>query len=214
MTTCKINDQSSIDWLYGKDEMWKNYVCENFDETFVLSGNRHMYELKDASWYKRAENLLNDLDASDYENLVAADYDMTNEQLEKAINAHIDPKLDGLHLRKSLIEIMNPNDSFEITTIRGYNQSDWQNVLYKKTGLDDPIITTLSTYYFGKLVEIIIEYDDDQTVVGCMTHDDLWENERDGTLKKTLCEEYDLVMKQTKFVKSNGVITTVRYEEF
>lgn len=215
MTTCKINDQSSLEWLYGKDELWKTYVCENFDETFVLSGNRQMYERKEASWYQRADKLLDDLDASsDYTDLDANDYNITKEQLNAAINSYKkNLRVDELNMIKNLVEIMNPNDSFEITTIRGYNQSDWQTVLYKTTGLDDTIITTLSTYYFGKLVEIIVEYDDDQIIVGCMTHDDLWQNTNDGTLKKTLCEEYDLKMKETKFMKSNGVITTIRYDE-
>ena len=174
-----------------------------------------MYERKEASWYKRADNLLNDLDASsDYTDLDANDYGLTKAQLDTVVDSYKKNLiLDELHMIKNLVEIMNPNDSFEIATIRGYNQSDWQNVLYKKTGLDDTIITTLSTYYFGKLVEIIIEYDDDQIVVGCMTHDDLWQNTNDGTLKKTLCEEYDLKIKETKFLKSNGVITTIRYDE-
>lgn len=219
MVTVKINDQSSLDWLYDAYDSWKDYVCEDFDETFVLIGNHNMYTQASADWYKRAKSLLDDMDCTDeLETLSASDYKISDDILKLAIKYYQTHECihNELIKIKDLIEIMNPDDTFNIDSIHGYSQGDWQTVLYKSTNMPENIIDTLSTYYFGKLVEIIIEHDeadDEPVVVGCMSHDDLWEHNTNDTLKTALCEEYDLDINRTKFLKSDGVITTIKYKE-
>lgn len=216
MTTCKINDQSSLEWLYDNNELWKSYVCEQFDSRFVIIGNRDYSEIKDAEWYKNAATLLNDLQNTQFKDLDATDYGISKSKLNKVIQAYkqaCNTRFYELPFTKTILEIIYPDDTFKLKTIRGYSQSEWQEVLYKTTDLDEHAIDRLESFYFGQLAEIEIEDEDECITVGCITHDDLWEWERNNTLKKKLTEEYQLPP-DAKFFKSDGVITTIKYKEF
>lgn len=82
MIEIRINNiGDGCDWLYGKDELWKDYIHENFGEYVVLYGNRSYNGCKEASWYKRAMEILNDIDNWDEypDNLP----DETNAKLQK-----------------------------------------------------------------------------------------------------------------------------------
>ena len=65
------------DYLYGRSHDWEDYVCENFDENVVLTGNDRMYEVEEASWWKQAKHISEELgeypdDVDDF----IADYNM------------------------------------------------------------------------------------------------------------------------------------------
>lgn len=216
MSIIKINNEEPCEWLYGQNEIWKDYVHENFDETFVITGNRHSTSIEDASWYKNAVSICKDIQAYEPDELDETVYNITKEQLEKIIKIYNDDRFDDGQLSniKKIVEIMNPDDTFVATSISGYSQGDWQNVLYKSTNTDDSIKDRLETYYFGKLSEIIIEDDNGEIMVDCISHDALWEKERNNTLKESLCNDYDVNIDNATFMVSDGVITTVKYKEF
>jgi hypothetical protein len=213
-----IDTQSSCEWLYASDESWKDYVIENFDEIFVLTGNTRSHTCENAEWYKKVLNMYNDIDTMELDEMDASDYGITSEILAEAYKKIVEyygekrhnSKLDMI---KYLAGLLYPNDTFEATSIHGYSQSDWQNVIYKSTNVDKTVVEKLSAFYFGKISEIIVETEDG-TMVDVMIDDDLWEHERNDTLKSYLCETYELDQESTEFCKSSGIVQTTRYETF
>lgn len=80
----------SLDSLYSTHDMWKDYVCENFDDNVVICGNKDFLSVQEASWWVKTIDLINDIDCdytkedkqqflSDYED----DYEYNESTLKK-----------------------------------------------------------------------------------------------------------------------------------
>jgi hypothetical protein len=179
-------------WLYGKNEMWKDYVCENFDDFVVVKGNRDYSEIAEAKWWKDAREIIDDLDCNgtmdiDVDDMVRY-YDYPKETIEKVIKAYDDCRYsDDLDFVIEVVRLIHPEREIETATIRGYAQGEWQEVAYVKGKIH---IETLENYYFGKIADVTVNTDDDE-YGDIITHDELWEMKRKG-LKEELRKRYEL----------------------
>lgn len=169
-------------WLYNRDtEEWKSYVrCECFEDQVVLLENRDYGEYAEADWYERAKDILADIDG----------YDEYPEDLPKEINAKLKELYENCRCTDDIlidvIRLLNPEDVFRTGTIRGYNQSEWQDYIVK----GDIDVDLLESFYFGKIAEITVDTDE-EIFSDAITHDELWEAEREG-LKEYMRKRYEL----------------------
>lgn len=206
MRTIRISN-SDISWLYRDSEYWKNFCgCDDFDETYVVFGNRDYAEIKNASWYCEAINLGGDLDngceREDFDNL-------TDEQYNKAKEIYDNCRCyDDTETIIKFLEVLYPDDKFKTCVIRGYVQGDWNNVIYKANVTHD--INLLEAYYFGEVTEIF----DEEGATAVVTDDDLYKAKHEGRLKD-LC--YDLLdidkEEEIKIYEDDGYITTIKWKE-
>jgi len=168
--------------LYGKDEEWRNYVHEDFDETFVIKGNKDYHNIDNAKWYKKTTDLITELCESTetFEDLLnyketakelykdnvewyKENYDINEEQLYKICTILDECRnIDDLETERDVARILYPDKDFIITTIRGYAQGEWNECLYDCKAVDDKTIDRLSGFYFGDVVTIRVqEFDED-----------------------------------------------------
>ena len=156
----------SIDYLYSTN-MWKGYVCENVVDNVIIFGNKDYVPIQEAYWWVKTINLIDDIDYNynqEDEQLFISDFENNyNESILKKIWniywAHI--KQGGYSDDIDLIILIAENlfkIELENTTIKGYNQGDWNNAIYIKGCLDPDI---LADYYFGNLIVIDIYADED-----------------------------------------------------
>ena len=210
------NDTSRLtDWLYGEDELWKDRVgVFEFDETFVLKGNKRFKECIEASWYHMAAGILSGIDQGagrmDYPDLTDAQWDEmaalydscryidTNETIVKALG------------------ILFPEKKFESRTIRGYSQSDWQEVIYPAAEVSDEQLERLEAYYFGKVsaVDCDPEDEDEVGITDTVTDDELWEAERNGTVADLIRDVCGLEDEDGLTIyKSDGYIRHIKWKK-
>ena len=181
MTEIKIdNTGNGTWWLYGKSEIWKDYIgCEDFDEEVVLVGNRDYNNYTEASWYQRVKQILDDIDC----------YDEYPDNVSDEVNAKLKELYDKCRRTDDIIvdvlKLLYPNDTFKTGTIRGYYQGDWQE--YIINGNVD--VDLLEAFYFGSISDITVDSNDD-SFGDVITHDELWKAER-GDLKEYFRERYD-----------------------
>lgn len=211
MITITIEDTSELSWLYSNDQ-WKDYVCEDFDENVVLLGNRNNQEYAEAKWWIDAKDLISDLDQyyeDDIRDLFKDEFD--EDTINRILDAYNKTDYsDNIDFVIEIIQIMHPSLEIETSTIRGSSQSDWRDVVYVANKVN---IRTLEQYYWGLLVELHIETDDDTDRWEVLTEDEFWEMER-GDLKKGLRAMFDIPSDEEIVVKRvNGYITTPTYEE-
>ena len=201
--------QSGIDYLYDLNDSWKEYCgVENFDETYVIKGNDSFHAHDTAEWYQKALELGSDLNLG----CEKVDFpDLTDDQYKKA--KEIYDKCRCFDDDKTVIEflgVLYPNEEFETTTIRGYVQRDWQEVIYKKT--PEVNIKLLEAMYFGMLTEIWCEDEDGVTISGFVTDDQFWEAENNGTLKELVRDVLDIPSDEPiEIYKADGVIKTTNW---
>ena len=190
-------------WLYGKIEMWKDYVgCENFDEEVVLIGNRNYSGCTEASWYQRATEVLRYIDC----------YDEYPEDESAEVNAKLKELYDNCRCTEDIlldvIKLLYPKEKFETGTIRGYCQGDWQEYIVK----GDVDTDILEAFYFGSVADINIETDED-TFGDVITHDELWKAEREG-LKEYMRKRYDIGEdEEIHILVANGMKQVVDWKE-
>lgn len=191
-------------WLYGKNNEWKTYVTEDFDEEVVLVGNRHMAEVTEASWYNRTEEILNDFDC--YEELPD---DLTEEQKEE-IRRLYDEYYHTEEIFMDVLKLLYPDDTFKTGTIRGYNQGDWQEYIVK----GDVDTDLLESFYFGKVSDIFVEMEDGENFSSVITDDYLWRLEANGNLKQYLRELCYLSDDEPiKILQADGYIQVPNWKE-
>ncbi len=187
--------------LFGWD--WKNEVVafdenKEFDETFVLLGNRWFTEIATATWYDKAKTVL---DALDFDYNVGEcfadrgfDY-LTREQKKALIQLyHRCTRTDDINTIVEALNIIYPEREYETTTIRGYSQSDWQEVIYAKA--DKELVEKLEAWYFGNITEIGLSESEDNEEIGeidvwdTIENDKLWKIQREGKLKEYLLTSF------------------------
>lgn len=209
MRTIRIDSQEGGTWLYNNGD-WKDYCgVENFDETFVIHGNRDYHGIEEASWYEKAKELLGDLDQNEFEEVQRLYPEYTNEQFAKILDVYGKKYRDEDDLYVAILNIIFPEENFKTATIRGYSQSEWNDVLYKDgEGVD---INQLEAFYFGQISEV---YEEGDGCTAIETHDNLWKAQREGTLEKFVKDMLDIPSdEEIEIYESDGYIQTTRWKK-
>lgn len=157
--------------------MW----CDNFDEQVVLTGNRHCKEYKDAEWYQKTKEVIEDIDC----------YELYPEYTSEEVNAKLKELYDKCRCTEDImidvLRLLYPEDAFKDGTIRGYCQGDWQDYIVK----GDVDTDLLEAMYFGKISDITVTTDEEK-FGDIITHDELWRAEREEGLKEFFKNRYEL----------------------
>lgn len=204
MRTIKINTEETVWWLYDGEDSWKEHVSANFDETYVIKGNNDYKEIAEASWYKRAMDIIHD-----FEQEVEKEYftDLTETQYRE-IKEIIDKcqYSDDFGTIIKVLKVIYPKEKFETATIRGYCQGDWNDVLYKANGAD---VELLEAYYFGMVAEV---YDETEHIYAVVTNDALWRAEMENKVEGLVRECCDIPDdEEIEIYKSNGYVKVTKW---
>ena len=227
-----LENEDAGSYLYGKNEEWKESVSDNFDEKFVILGNRDYEGIKEASWYKRLDEFFNDIDkATLYEKLSVnspeftdsqafnqfhesfKDYEYSKEQFYKIAHAYLNYEIrgrDDLTFKMNALNLIYPDRKYEIKCIRGYSQSEWQNVLYdaKDSDLD---LQLLEDFYFRKLMEISVEDENGEYVSSTIITDTHFSRDK---LREILEENFEFLKDQEYSVfEQDGYIQVTKWKE-
>ena len=183
MRTIRIMD--NVDWLWSSVENGKEEIAgsvEAFDDNIVIHGNRSYNAYENAKWYKEAMLLINEWD----EEFTREDYlEFTDEQYKSLKELIENPPryADDNENIARIVNILHPERKIIAATIRGYSQSDWQNVLYDaNAGID---IDWIEAVYFGKIKDVFDEESFNSTII---TNNALWDAEREGNLQEKIYE--------------------------
>lgn len=204
MRTIKINTNEAPFWLYDSYDSWKEEVSENFDEIYVIKGNRDYKEIVEASWYKRAMDLIHnfeqEVEKEWFTDLTETQYNEIKEIIDKCRYS------DDFATILKVLKVIYPEEKFETATIRGYCQGDWNEVLYKVNGAD---IELLEAYYFGMVAEVFDETENFNAVV---TDDALWKAERENKVESLVRECcYIPDDEEIEIYKSDGYVKVINW---
>lgn len=208
------NTGDGLWYLYNKGNAWKDYVCENFDENVVITGNRDYTKIEEASWWNEAKVIIEDFDYNGTMDVNIGDmveyYGYTKEQIKGIIKAYDECRYsDDMDFIVKVAMILHPDMEIETTTLRGYTQGEWNNCAYVKGSVDEMV---LNQYYFGQLVDVTVNTDDEE-YGDIITHDELWEMERNG-LKESLRKRYELAVDEEIVVlRCDGYKQVMNWEE-
>lgn len=164
MRIIKIDTACDCSSLFANG-MWKEFAWggEDFDDRFVISGNRSLSTCEKAQWYERAvklEGLFRDgFDYEDSGNIC------TRDEWNAAYREHCDcvrerylrrERYDVLDAAVKIARALYPDEVFEKYRITGSCQGEWQYVLFRETGVEDPrkAVQTLHAFYFGNVAQI------------------------------------------------------------
>ena len=139
------------DLYWGTDDEWKSFVCEDFDENVVLLGNRDYNSHEEASWWKTAKYISDELAYSD--DLVGSlENEFNADKLARIWNFYQNNNYDAddIEMMKKIVEIMYPGLELISGTIRGSNQGDWQDYVCVA---DEVNPNLLEDWYFGNVYE-------------------------------------------------------------
>lgn len=203
MTEIKIDGTGNGNWwLYGKSNAWKDYVVEDFDEKVVLFGNRYYSEICEAEWYETANRILTNIDC----------YDEYPDDVSDDVNAKLKDLYEKCRCTEDIIfdaiKLLYPEDNFDMGTINGYVQGDWQNYIIK----GDVDVNILEQFFFGKVADITVTTDDEE-FGDVITDDELWEAERDD-LRDFMRKRYELdENEEIRILKADGMIQVPNWKE-
>ncbi len=94
------------------------------------------------------------------------------------------------------------------TTIKGYSQSDWQDVYYAEDEISKKYIEEIQNFYMSKVTEFRVTEDDDQDYYIVYVPDDVvWAG------KDAICRYLDLQPETTTILKDDGYEKVYRYVE-
>ena len=209
MTTIKINTEEPVDYVELEDVVDFNHV--------VIKGNRDYWPHEEAPWWKEAIEYISDMDCYGTDDDCKPDYDydwgkLTKEQTDAIIKLYDKcQRSDDYRFIMKVIKVLHPELKIEGCTIRGYCQSDWQDVIYETDKVD---IDLLEAVYFGKITDIIVENGDD-CYGDWITDDELWKAERnEDNLADFFRKRFDIPDdEEIEIYKSNGIIRTIRWEK-
>lgn len=135
-------------------------IFSGIEENVIITGNKDFTDFCEADFYFEIKDIISDLDCY-FENDIISMYEneYSIETIKKLVACYDNNyMLPDLELIKKLAGILYPDLQLETGVLRGYSQSDWQNVLYKKDFNID--LNILSDYYFGNVCELSIESND------------------------------------------------------
>lgn len=203
MTEIRIdNTGNGCNWLYGENELWKDCVCENFDEHVVLIGNIECCGCEKAEWYKNAKQILKDIDC----------YDEYPIDLPKSVNAKLKELYKKCECTDDIVfdalRLLYPEDKFETGIIQGYNQEEIVEYIIK----GDVDTKLLELYYFDKISDVDI-VNGDKHIGDVITDDELWKAEQDG-LKEYMKKKYNIPEDEELHIfKADGYIQVLNWKE-
>lgn len=110
---------------------------------------------------------------------------------------------------KAMVEILTlyTGHKWEVYTIRGYVQAEWQNVYYETDLFSFESIKQLQSDYFNLGTEWKIEDENDHWFIYCYEHDD-------DKLKKEISDSIGYDISEIKFEKFDGYTKVAKYTEF
>lgn len=172
--------------------MEADYIGNIFeDETdyckdkFVITGNSRLleYGIKN-DFFENVVNLITDIEcyydmeAENDRQELATNYNITLEQLE-AVNNVIN-EVCYPEVPKNICRILNiiSNDTYDTKTIRGYSQSDWNEIIYNTAAITPDDLNIIESYYFGKYSDVKI-VDSDFEYWNTILHEDVWKEDPD-----------------------------------
>lgn len=211
MVTFRIDTEAEL-WDYNYKEQVAG-TEEDFNETFVLTGNNRFKGTENASWWQRAKEIVGDLDQDTFPGQVFAYYKNLSRQQRKLILEKYNEYRysDSPELILEVAAILYPEKSFGSREIRGYCQGDWQNVYYDKQY--ENVIDFLEAWYFGQITEIHC-IDGTEEVWGTITDDELWKWEREGKIKEELLELFEYAEDtECEIYTSNGFVQVKQWEK-
>lgn len=189
MTEIRIdNTGNGTWWLYNDNNIWMDYVTEDLTEKTVLFGNRDYPNITYASWWKKANEVIRDLENYDDRAMCYYRDELSRKQRKAIIKAYENCRYtDDTDFIIEIVKILYPEMELETATIRGYCQGDWQEVVYIKDSID---IDLLEAFYFGQIVDITVNTDEEE-YGDTITDSELWKMEDEG-LKEALRKRYDI----------------------
>lgn len=174
--------------------------CENFDEEVVTYGNDRLCEYKEASWYKKAVEVLTDIDCFDkYPENASIDTIVKLKTLYEGCRRIED-------IIPDVVELLYPDCTFKTGTLTGYSQGEWQKYIVK----EDVDTDLLEALYFGKVREIEVESPSEE-FHDVVTDDELWKNEKD--LKQYFRRRYDFKEDEEIHIFSAETVQTIQLIE-
>lgn len=201
LSVCIMESELGMIKIYvdTEAELWDmDYKMEvagdSFDETFVLTGNRAYQGCTEASWWEKAKEIIGDLDNDSWSGFIGKSLiyypEMQRAQRKAIVKAYENCRCtDDLDFMVEILNIIYPEKEFEVSTIRGYSQGEWQDVVCSKE--DAKYIDYLEAYYFGKVTEIhFIDEENDDDCWEYVTDSELWQWEREDRVKEELLEHF------------------------
>lgn len=204
-------------YIYEGSEGYTDFA-DNIDylkDKFCIFGNRSYNEYnKDIQWMKTIINLSTDIqcyyDIDNPEDVqeLSENYDIPEENILKV--AAIIDKYNNPETAEAITEMLNAvyGNRFETRTIKGYCQSDWNEIIYD-AGIKDSDIRYIESMYFGMYSEVRIVESENSEYWTEIIHDDLW-NIKDN--HSELCKYFD-VPEDSVIYLADGTITTTNWKE-
>lgn len=191
MATITFDGAGDLMFLYNKNNDWKEYICEDFDEKVIVIGNRKYSSIEEASWWNKAKELIADLDNYDWDidDLMQYEASYTKDRLERVYKAYQNCKYsDDTDFIVEVAQIIIPGLELEHSIARGYTQSDWVEIVFVKDAIK---VDTFAAYFFGQLTEIHVESDDDD-YWDHMPDSEVYELFNNSNVEKALRDRYNL----------------------
>jgi hypothetical protein len=208
MSEIRINTQECPDFVEFEEYIDLQKV--------VVRDNRDYKEFENAKWFTEAINYISDMDYYGTVEDYWGDYDydwskLSHEQVMEIIKAYDNCRnSDDSDFILKVVRILHPETKFDLATIRGYCQGDWNNCIYVDDGTVD--LNYVESIYFGKMAEIYVQ-DNEDDYVDFILDDELWELNNKGTLKEELCKRYSLNPDETHVYVSDGIIRQTRWKQ-
>lgn len=195
-TEIRIDNTGDGTWyLYNGNNAWKDYVCEDFDDKIIVTGNRDYTTVGEPEWWHRAKEIIDDLDSEgtmdiDIDDMVDY-YKYTKESIQQVIKAYDECRYsDDIDFVAKVAKILT-GKKIVTRQISGYTQSEWNYIAYDEDEFENDPTEIIEAYYFGKVSDITVNTDEDE-YGDVITHDELWEAERNGNLKDYFRKRYEL----------------------
>lgn len=153
-----IEFMRDCDYLYNRSHEWEDFVCEDFDQHVVLTGNDRMYEVEEASWWKQANHVIESFNDTDNLEDFIQDFNryFGGVPEEKLREIYQEAEAyggygDDIEFLVKIANIIHPELNLQQATLRGNNQSDWQDAVYDANFVDP---NTLEDFYMGNVMEM------------------------------------------------------------
>lgn len=207
-----LDNESELLWFHDYKE---EVAGDEFEEMFVVTGNRDYIGCTNASWYEKAKEVLGDMELVDYPGSAFNEWhkEFTREQRKALLKVYEECRYtDDLETIVKAANIIYPEREFRTATIRGYCQGDWQEVAYDATVEDS--LDYLEAWYFGKITEIHCIDDEEMDVWSTATNDEIWKWEREDRLAKELLLMFGYdENEECEIYENDGYIKTRKWKQ-
>ena len=146
-------------------EDWVDF--SQYQDKMVITGNRDLASFGDDTLIKIIKGDYYDYDDTE---VVAEDGTVSEETI--GYDYETEAELEKLSGKKGWTK----------TTIRGYSQSDWNEVWYVESEVTASELEYIENFYMGKISEFHIEDPDDDDYYDYVPHDVVWKG------KKEICD--------------------------